>query len=374
MRFNPMPSHTNTAAPRGQTLVIVAVGMVVLVGMVGLVIDVGLQWGANRGSQNASDATAEAGAIVLMEYMLGAPMDDADVLEAVNDAAATNEIAVEVAEYTDWQGQPLTPPVEVGDATTIPTGAQGVRVVGTRVHETVFARVLGVTELTVFTDAIAVSGPADPCPPGGPCALLPVTVPTTQVTCDGQNKSVATTDPWIPVDEGGGTYVIPFCGNNPGSVGWIDWDPPAGGNSELAGQLCAPDPIDLDLPDWYYVTSSGNTNSADVQSCFEQWVGSVIMIPLFQDTCASDPGDVEECTDPAPIGGVNQWYYFPQAAAINLTGVYINGNHADVCDTGNGATSCITGSFVDAAITGEVGVWDPTDDSLSQFFSVQLIH
>ena len=51
---------------------IVGVGMIVLVGMVGLVIDVGMQWGDNRASQNASDASAEAGAIVLMEYMLGA--------------------------------------------------------------------------------------------------------------------------------------------------------------------------------------------------------------------------------------------------------------------------------------------------------------
>lgn len=352
--------------PRGQTIVIVAAGLVVLVGMVGLIIDVGIQWGANRGSQNGSDATAEAGAIVLMEYMLGATKTDADVLQAVTDSADANDIGVEVAEYTDWQGNVLG--TDVGDG-AIPSGAQGVRVVGTRVHETVFARVLGIDQLEVFTDAIAVTGPTNPCPVDGPCALLPVTVPTTIVTCDGQNKSVATTDPWL----NGSTYVIPLCGNNPGSVGWIDWTPPAGGNSELSAELCAPDPPPVILPDWFYVTSTGNTNSAGVQTCFEQWIGSEILIPLFEDTCRTDPGDVSECTDPAPIGGVNQWYYFPQAAAIHLTGVYINGNHADVCDSGNGATSCITGTFVDAAITGDVGEWIPDDDALSQFFSVQLI-
>jgi hypothetical protein len=359
------------ADPRGQTLVIVALGMVVLVGMVGLVVDVGLQWGANRGSQNGSDATAEAGAIVLMEYMLGATKTDADVLLAVEDSAATNRIEVETAEYTDVLGNPIGP--EVGDGGGIPTGAQGVRVIGTRSQETFFARVLGIHELTVHTDAIAVAGPADPCPSGGPCALLPVTVPTTVVTCDGQNKSVATEDPWVSVGDGGGEYIIPLCGDNPGSVGWIDWSPTGGGASELAGQLCEPDPIGLDLPDWYWVTSAGNENSKSVDECFAKWIGQVIMIPLFQDTCRTDPGETDECTDPAPIGGVNQWYYFPQAAAINLTGVYINGSHADTCDTGNGATSCFTGSFVDAAITGEVGTWDPDDESLSQFFAVQLI-
>ena len=86
-----MRLSTKSRDPKGQTLVIVGVGMIVLVGMVGLVIDVGLQWGDNRGSQNASDASAEAGAIVLMEYMLGATHDDADVLVAVEDAAAAGD-------------------------------------------------------------------------------------------------------------------------------------------------------------------------------------------------------------------------------------------------------------------------------------------
>ncbi|HWM15245.1 MAG TPA: pilus assembly protein TadG-related protein, partial [Microbacterium sp.] len=134
---------------RGQTLVIVGVGMVVLVGMVGLVIDVGLQWGDNRGSQNASDASAEAGAIVLMEHMLGATRDDADVLLAVEEAAAAGEIDVELAEYTDWTGVPLD--IEVGSGEGIPIRAQGVRVLGMRVHETVFARILGIRELSVHT-------------------------------------------------------------------------------------------------------------------------------------------------------------------------------------------------------------------------------
>jgi Putative Flp pilus-assembly TadE/G-like len=359
--------------PRGQTLVIVGVGMVVLVGLVGLIIDVGLQWGDNRGSQNASDASAEAGAVVLMEYMLGATHDDDDVVDAVEDAAAAGGIEVDLAEYTDWQGTPFDPSIEVGGGGMIPTGAQGVRVIGTRVHQTVFARVLGINELSVFTDATAVSGPTEPCPPSsGPCALLPVTIPNTIVTCDGQNKSVATEDPWEgPPD--GPEYILPLCGNNPGSVGWIDWTPPGGGVDELADQICDPNPIDLFFPDWYYVTSAGNVNSDDVQECFEQWIGSVILIPMFEDTCRTDPGDVDECTDPAPIGGVNQWYYFPEGAAIMLTGVYIQGNHADVCDTGNGATSCLTGTFVDTSIEGDPGEWIPGDPSLSQFFTVQLV-
>jgi hypothetical protein len=345
--------------------------MAVLIGMVGLVIDVGLQWGANRGAQNGSDAAAEAGAVVLMEYMLGATRTGQDVLDAVDAIAAANAIDVERVEYTDVDGAVIS---EVGSG-SIPGGVQGVRVIGTRSHTTVFARVLGVDTLDVRTDATAVTGPTEPCPPGDSCSLLPVTVPTTVVTCDGQNKSVPSDPPlgWTgPPDAP--EYIIPLCGNNPGSVGWIDWSPPAGGDSELAAEICDPETV-ITLPDWYYVTSTGNTNSNSVQTCFEKWVGTTIMFPLFEDTCRTDPGDVTECNDPAPIGGINQWYYFPRAAAFALTGVYIQGDNSDVCDPsgGNGATTCLVGSFVDTSIEGDVGVWTGDSGALSQFFSVQLI-
>lgn len=366
-----MPDHPRADSPRGQTVVIVALGLAVLVGMVGLIIDVGLQWGANRGAQNGSDAAAEAGAIVLMEYMLGAPKTDSDVHSAVEAVADANEIALDDVEYTDWEGNRLG--FEVGAGGSIPLDAQGVRVVGERIHQTVFARVLGINELSVLTDAIAVSGPTEPCPPNTACPLIPITVPTTIVTCDGQNKSIPTEDQWVGPPSAP-EYIIPLCGNNPGSVGWIDWSPPGGGDSELAAEICDPGQV-VNLPDWYYVTSTGNTNSNPVQDCFNEWIGKDIIFPLFEDTCRTDPGESTECTDPAPIGGINQWYYFPRAASLHLTGIYVQGDNSDVCDPsgGSGATTCLTGTFIDTSITGEVGAWGGDDGSLSQFFSVQLI-
>ena len=63
-----------------QTLVIVALGMVALVAMVGVVIDVGMDRADNRGAQNGSDATAHAGAVVIMQYLAGdATKSDADI-------------------------------------------------------------------------------------------------------------------------------------------------------------------------------------------------------------------------------------------------------------------------------------------------------
>ena len=73
---------------RGQLLVIVAVGMVVLLAMVGVVIDGGYAWGKQRATQNGTDSASEAGAVKLAENLAytsrgyAAPNSDADVLSA----------------------------------------------------------------------------------------------------------------------------------------------------------------------------------------------------------------------------------------------------------------------------------------------------
>jgi hypothetical protein len=374
-----MSSHLGRRAERGQTLVIVALGMVALVAMVGVVVDIGIQWGTNRDTQNGSDASAHAGAVVIMRHLANpsAGYDDADVMQAVTNMAVETGITIESAQYTDWEGNTIG--VEVGSGGSIPTGAQGVEVFASRTHQTFLARVVGVTELSATTDAVAVTGPVDePCPEGASCPLLPVTVPNTQVTCDGQNKAIVTEDPWDTNTES--DLIVPLCGNFPGGVGWIDWTPPHGGNSELADEICNPD-TSIALPDWFYVTQTGNTNSNPVQTCFEQWIGQPILIPLFDDICRIDPGDTNGVDNPCPPdeepSGQQSWYHFPTYASFYLTGVYIQGNHGAVCDTGNGATSCITGRFVDTSGTGTAGQYIPPDPddpgAVSDFFAVQLI-
>ena len=366
------PSSSPSA--RGQSLVIVGVAMVALVGMVGVVVDVGLQWADNRGAQNGTDAAAHAGAVVLMRHMSaggGSLLTDADVEAAVEGMAAQTDVELVSAEYTDYLGQ-TNIGVEVGSGGPIPTGAQGVYVVASRVHETLLARVVGVTELTVTTDAAAVAGPNEnPCPEGSFCPLLPITVPNTQVTCDGQNKAIPTELPWdLQTD-----LVLPLCGNFPGGVGWVDWTPPAGGNEELAGEICNPD-TEVTLPDWFFVTQTGNTNSGPVQTCLEKWLNKPIYIPLFDDVCRIDPMANNPCPAGEEPSGQQSWYHFPTYAAFYLTGVYVQGNHAAECDTGNGATSCLHGRFVDTAGTGTVGQYlppDPDDPQVTQFFSVQLV-
>ena len=134
--------------------------------------------------------------------------------------AGENGVTLESAEYVQYLPDPDTGDltavpmgVEVGSGGDIPPGAQGVEVITSRTNETFLARIVGITQLKATTDAVAVTGPVEnPCPTGGTCPLLPVTFPTTQVTCDGQNKAIPTELPWdLDTD-----IIVPLCGNFPG--------------------------------------------------------------------------------------------------------------------------------------------------------------
>ena len=370
-------------AESGQVLPIVGLGMFALLAMVALVIDIGFAWAANRDTQNGSDAASHAGAIVVVRN-LATPgsATDAAVLTAVENAADANGIMLESAEYTNWLGDSLATPTMVGSAPggVVPLGAQGVKAVGARDHQTILARVVGVDTITVRSEATAVGGPAaEPCPGNEVCAFIPITFPTTIVTCDGQNKAVPTTDPWVENTE----YIMPLCGNNPGSVGWLDWYPPNGGTSELATEICNPNPPELDLPDWFQVTSTGNVNAQQVEDCLNKYAGQRVLMPLFDDTCRDDPGEdpsglPAECASAQEPSGQNQWYKFPSYAVFELDfpkGAYINGSNKAECEQGNnGATSCLIGRFVDAVQGGTVGHWDPNaPPQIGQLFTVQLI-
>src|SRR6187431_2541537 len=96
---------------RGQVLVIVALGLVVMVAMVGIVIDGGYAWGKQRETQNGSDAASEAGAVLLAENLAGAlpTKTDANIRAAANSVAVANDIGpAPSAYYTDFNGNLLT--------------------------------------------------------------------------------------------------------------------------------------------------------------------------------------------------------------------------------------------------------------------------
>lgn len=377
------PSHVDpSTSDRGQILVIVAAGFLIMVAMVGLVIDGGHAWGRQRQTQNAADAAAEAGAIVLAQRLanVSPTKTDAHVNAAVNAAFDASQASRQAAYYTDITAAMIdgsgavttntASAAQVGGG-SIPTNAAGVRAIGTQTFDTFLARVMGFTQFTTTAPATAVAGYiSQVCSAAAGCDVMPVTVPVTVLGCDGSNNP-APVQPATDWSVSSQPLTVPLCKNGPGNVGWLDWTPTAGGTSELVDQINTPNNPAIDLPSWQYITATGNINAATVENALNARSGQIVLFPMFDSTCDATPSGplVTDCpTGHVGGNGSNQWYHLPQftafqfcgpaipeCAAAGLTqGAYISGSNP-ICDTGNGATSCLAGRFLNIITKGTVG-------------------
>lgn len=354
--------------PRGQVLVIVAVGFFAFVAMVALVVDGGHAWGQQRDTQNGTDAAAHAGASMLSENRPAIyagetlPNTDTEVRDAVNTTAGQNSIVVDSAYYTDFDGNRLPGPIAVGSLGEVdpPAAALGVEVNAHKDFQTFLAGILGFTTMT--TDATATSR-TGPLSLAGQNTVLPVTFPITITGCDGSNKVLQDPDGdhWdlnVP-------YVVPLCAGDPGNVGWLDWTPTAGGMSEVIDSVNNSNNPDLLIPEWYYVTQTGNQSTAGLEEALAQYAvppdpmseaepGTTVLIPLFDSTCADKPpgtGGDRPCTT-GPGMGSNLWYHFYDWTAFEIDWIDLNGGTAECSQaalipgaTGNGSTGCFKGWF-----------------------------
>ena len=410
----------STAHPRsekGQVLVIVAVGFIALVAMVGLVVDGGFAWGKQRDTQNAADAIAQAGAAVLAEQLAGViPVrTDGDVEQAVEDAREANNVDLDGAYYTDFDGRMLTvggtpttnesAAAEVGKVGTIPDGTRGVRAVARQDFDTFLMSVVGFPSMTAINDAVARSGwRSSACEAGPGCYdhVLPLTIPVNVLACDGTNR------PAFQETEGGDKILwslgtdtsapvsIPLCATAPGNVGWLDWTPQSltpgctgTGTAEIVCAITEPKNPYMEWPGWYKVNATGNVNSASVETELRKFDGKPVMIPQFDLTCNTTPSGpgIDGCPE-ENVGenGSEQWYHLAGMSTLRLCspsvpgcqtagflyGSYITGSNANPCDTGNGATSCIAGKFEILSGRGAVSVNPPPNIGTANV-GVQLI-
>ncbi len=378
---------TTPDGARGQILALFALGLVAMLAAVGLVLDGGYAFTQQRANQNGTDAAANAGAIVLAQNAGTTPSKtDADVLAAITATASGNGVTSFEAYYTDVAGELLrsdgsrsgstATAVAVGSGVIPPCTdvnvcvdgrASGVLVVGHRTAPAFVSRVIGIESFPVTTQATAVAGyVADVCPAEQGCGVLPITIPVNQVTCDDNNRPAPISPP-IEYEQGV-EYTIPLCQNGPGNVGWLDWSPTAGGTSELEAAIRNYSNPELTVPGWFYVTSTGNVNSAGVEDALEGYAdrNEIVLIPQFDSTCNTQPlgNDMGDCP-PANVGGTgsNQWYHLYGFTAMEIKEVHISGSSND-CDTGNGATSCIVGEiayFIPPFSTVRAGnaLWSP---------------
>lgn len=389
---------------RGQTLVIFALALVAMLTMVALVVDGGNAFAQQRRTQNGLDAAAEAGAVQLARRLVGLPGTDAEwdqrVLQAVTDTAAANAItSTDTPQYTDFDGNHLGP---VG-AGSIPAGTYGVFAGGRRDFPTVIAGVVGLTTITASANATAITGWADEVGIGG---LIPLTFPIVLTQCETGGGSNRLVQPFPGQEWPHGpenVVAIPLCSNGPGNVGWIDWDPPAGGASEIGDSIRNPDNYPVSVPKWHFVSETGAITSLDDD--MDTWEGRDILLPIFhtepddpatlQDesiigTCDREPGGDKTALGDCPAGhnggnGQNQWYFLTAFGEFHLIHSYIQGNYETECNdpalastataaaTGNQLNNCLIGYFKSPVVASNATVGSGPRSSSFTPAAVQLI-
>jgi Flp pilus assembly protein TadG len=211
---------TKRQRERGQMIAIFALASTVIILAVGLVIDGGYALAQRRGSQNASDFAALAGARVVAEWVGG---DTTNGKDSVVKAAITNSIQAN-------NGTPITfgspnGPVYVttngsangfvgtitGDA--IPAGTAGVSVGSSRSWTPFFLGIIGVNNWTASTVATAKGGYSLGGPPGDvfPAGVSKATYDTFPL-CSGDVGSSPACQP---------VHLTPGGLNVPGGFGWL---------------------------------------------------------------------------------------------------------------------------------------------------------
>jgi hypothetical protein len=366
--------------------VLFAGGLLALIAGVAFVVDGGNALAQQRATQNGSDATSEAGTVVIAQYLMGGssttgvagtcpttPADawDLEVCKAVYGAAANNGVTITTAEYTDFKGDILG---AVGSG--FPTGAQGTRAVTSRQFGTYFARAIGLSSFTASTQATSVTGTVTTlCAPGTGCGLFPITVPYVTSTCDGSGTLVPGFGPWPFLGDAdtdtSNEAIVPLCkdknddigGGSAGSVGWLDLATGIGvsttGSCATTFKDAILNPCITSFPfqTWVQTFPGGvGKGGPDIQAALNAYQGDVVQIPLFDGTCKTRPAGLtlQDCA-PGDIGvGANTWFHIPSFASFKLDWFYVSGNDRKQCDklpgapfvSGNGANGCFKGWWV----------------------------
>ena len=407
-------SNRSRRRQSGQVLVIFAGGLIALLAGMAFVVDGGNALAQQRATQNGTDAVAEAGTVVIAQYLMGGssatgaigtcpttPSDpwDLEVCKAVYGAAANNNVEIATVEYTDFKGDLLG---AVGSG--FPAEAQGVKAVADRSFGTFFAQAIGLSTFKASTHATAVTGVVtELCVEGSTCGLFPITVPLETSDCDNTGKVlIPGTGEWPYLGDADTTpaneAIVPICknqnneigGGSAGSVGWIDFSTALGAttdgtcSNQFKDAITDPCIVSLPFQTWVQTFAGGvGQGGPEIQDALNTYHLDIVSIPLFDGTCKVQPGGlaIDDCPNGQIGTGVNTWYHIPAFANFKLDAFYISGGDRKECDqlpgqpfvSGNGSNGCFKGWWVVALPgPGQIGMEDVDPDTRNQL-GVQLI-
>jgi hypothetical protein len=201
-------------------IVLFALASTVIILSVGLVVDGGYALAQRRGSQNASDFAALAGARVVAEWVAGDVTNgtDANVKAAITNGIASNNATPLTFASPNGPVYVTTTGAPNGFVGTIagggiPANTAGVSVGSSRSWTPFFLGVIGIKNWTASTVATAKGGYSLSGPPGNvfPAGVSQATYDTFPLCSDG----VGTSPACQPV------HLTPGSLNVPGGFGWL---------------------------------------------------------------------------------------------------------------------------------------------------------
>lgn len=362
------PIATRGRRARGQVIVLAALAMVTLIGGVALVIEGGNAFAQQRGVQNGTDATANAGATVIAQRLGGAGKTDQNVFDAMQAVGTQNALDAVTGWYTDVRGQLIDynglvvggiPQAAVVGSTgdgQIPPNAQGVRAAGSHRFGTSFARVMGINEFTAGADAISVAGQLN----GGP--FLPIVFPINIVDCEVNGDLGTSEDRWIRADPpsvpGGRPsepeYIVPLCKTGGGSFMVLDLDD----DHKTTCEDEVLNPPHVDWPDFPVFVASNNGDDClkRMEPHLNAMHGQIVTIPICDVDCVTTGGSKAEYK----IRKVAGFWLDYVSDSNNPNNSMCQEHTNEVGQTitpiaGNGSSSCIAGYFIRYVSAGPVG-------------------
>jgi Flp pilus assembly protein TadG len=302
----------------GQSIVLIALAMVVLLAMVGLILDGGQVYFTRRNSQNTADAAAYAGARVFSVRPDNTSASTATIWNAITTYTAANYVPNAnnvTAWYVDASNNNLSQ-INQSPFPAVDAQATGVRVYVVQQFQPTFISLLrGNSPLDVPARATVQVGPLQ-----APQQLMPVAI-------------ITDTNTIIPY---GQLFTMEGAGTSSGNYQWVDFGLQScngQGGANILEQLlsipqgCSPPPVVADDPapnslSWIN-SKPGLSPNAGITNALDDWMAlpqadRLWLIPIT--ACTGDPAYGYPAGCGQKVSGSNVYYYTWSFGEFQLIG------------------------------------------------------